>query len=53
MLNNDCNNFLKETLNSSPFITYIPLQISQTLNEQLKNINTIEIIGCEGFNNKI
>ena len=57
--NYDINNFwkiynskkslLRDIFNSSPFITYIPLQISQTLNEQLKNINTIEIIGCEGF----
>lgn len=57
--NYDLNNFwkiyntkkarLKEIINSSPFINYIPLQISQTLNEQLNNINAIEIIGSEGF----
>lgn len=57
--NYDLNNFwkiyntkkslLKDIVNSSPFINYIPLQISQTLNEQLNNINAIEIIGCEGF----
>lgn len=57
--NYDLNNFwkiyntkkslLKDIVNSSPFINYIPLQISQTLNEQLKNINAIEIIGCDGF----
>ena len=41
--------FIKDTINYSPFITYIPLQISQTLNEQLNNINAIEIIGCEGY----
>lgn len=40
---------LKDIINSSPFITYIPLQVSQTLNEQLNNINAIEVIGCEGF----
>lgn len=40
---------LKDIVNSSPFINYIPLQISQTLNEKLNDINAIEIIGCEGF----
>ena len=57
--NYDLNNFwkiyntkkslLNDIVNSSPFINYIPLQISQTLNEQLKNVNAIEIIGCDGF----
>lgn len=57
--NYDMNNFwkiynskktmLREIINTSPFITYIPMQVSNTLNEQLKNINAIEVIGCEGF----
>lgn len=40
---------LKDIINQSPIISYIPLQISQTLNEQLKNVNSLEVIGCEGF----
>lgn len=43
------NNLLKEVFNKSPFITYIPLQVSHTLNEQLNNINAIEVIGCDGY----
>lgn len=40
---------LKSIINSSPYIQYVPSQVSITINEQLKNIRTIEVIGCEGF----
>ena len=41
--------YIKEITNSSPYIPYIPKQIAITLNKQLNNVNSLEIIGCEGF----
>lgn len=40
---------LKSVVNSSPYISYVPLQVSETFNKAIKNISSIEIIGCEGF----
>ena len=40
---------LKSIVNSSPYISYVPLQVSETFNKAIKNISSIEIIGCEGF----
>ena len=40
---------LKTIVNSSPYISYVPLQVSETFNKAIKNISSIEVIGCEGF----
>ncbi len=40
---------LKTIVNSSPYITYIPLQVSETYNKAIRNISSIEVIGCNGF----
>ena len=40
---------LKSVVNSSPYISYVPLQVSETFNKAIKNISSIEIIGCDGF----
>lgn len=40
---------LRNIVNSSPYISYVPLQVAETLNKSIKNINSIEIIGCDGF----
>ena len=40
---------LKTIVNSSPYISYVPTQVSETFNKAIKNISSIEVIGCEGF----
>ncbi len=40
---------LANSLNMQPYIPYIPQQISDTLNKVIRNANSIEIIGCEGY----
>ena len=42
-------NLLKSIVNSSPYISYVPVQVAETLSKAIKNINSIEIIGCEGY----
>ena len=42
-------NVLKSIVNSSPYISYVPVQVAETLNKEIKNINSIEIIGCDGY----
>ena len=46
---NSKKELLKNIVNSEPYIHYIPLQVSETFNKAIKNINSIEIVGCDGF----
>lgn len=36
-------------VNQSPYILYVPTQVAETYNKAINNINSIEVIGCEGF----
>ena len=40
---------LRNIVNSSPYISYVPLQVSETLNKSIKNVNSIEVVGSTGF----
>lgn len=40
---------LKTIVNSSPYISYVPLQVSETFNKAIKDVNSIEVIGSTGF----
>ena len=40
---------LRDIVNLSPYISYIPGQVAETFNKAIKNINSIEVIGCAGF----
>ena len=40
---------IRDIVNSSPYITYIPKQIALTLNKQLTNINSLEVVGSLGY----
>lgn len=42
-------NTLRSIVNSAPYISYVPVQVAETLNKAIKNINSIEIIGCDGY----
>ncbi|HIT23496.1 MAG TPA: hypothetical protein IAD45_03670 [Candidatus Faecimonas intestinavium] len=48
---NSKKEWLKSIVNESPYIQYVPTQVAETLNKEITNINSIEIIGCEGFRN--
>lgn len=40
---------LKKITNCDPYISYIPKQIAVTLTKQLTKVNSLDVIGCEGY----
>lgn len=46
---NNKKELLKSIVNLSPYISYVPVQVSETLNKAIKNVDAIEVIGCEGY----
>lgn len=46
---NATKDILKKIINCDPYILYIPKQIAVTLTKQLTKVNSLDIIGCEGY----
>lgn len=46
---NDAKDMFRKIINCDPYITYIPKQIATTLTKQLTKVNSLEVIGCNGY----
>ena len=36
-------------INSNPYISYVPVQVSETFNKAISHLDSIEVIGCLGY----
>ena len=45
----EMEDIFKKIINCDPYITYIPKQIATTLTKYLTKVNSLEVIGCEGY----
>ena len=46
---NATKDIFKKIINCDPYILYIPKQIAVTLTKQLTKVNSLDVIGCEGY----
>lgn len=46
---NATKDVFRKIVNCDPYITYIPKQIATTLTKYLTKVNSLEVIGCEGY----
>lgn len=46
---NATKDMFRKIIKCDPYITYIPKQIATTLTKYLTKVNSLEVIGCEGY----